>query len=207
MNFNNLFYLKKSSVSCLSNNFRVSALSYISIISRVHKRTMFTRGVTKAATEATSRASYNAFPSRNMGVINIYKPNVNNTSHDECQANPILTTAKKKALQHPTVGFTECAKPNCVQKSDCEAPCDDVKTIYAVGHVSHDGTYPGMKFVSSTDLNGNPREQYFSGYPVDKRPEITQPEKTKSESMTENLKNNEEALTNIHILKRGIDRE
>ncbi len=181
----------------------------------VIKRTMFsTRQLSKVISMQIIRpginVSGNSLQTRADTLVNFPNPkkdyasyrvaitNCNTSSHELAQANPILTSAKGKAFQHPSYVRDICDKDEACESKVCAKPCGIVNKSALIGHGTHDGTFPNTVFLSSTDLNNNLSPQYGKLYenPLhnhDSAGILT------DNTKTNNLTTNTEMLNNLHM--------
>ena len=135
---------------------------------------------------------------KDYAVYRIADTNANNSTHEQAQVNPILTSAKGKPFQHPSYVRDTCDADTTCDSKICKKLCGDIEKSSYVGHGTHDGTVAGAVFISHTDLNNNLSAQYGVMY---KKP-INNPDisgMNTNNDKTNNLNNNKEMADNVHL--------
>lgn len=119
-----------------------------------------------------------------------------NTTHEQSQANPILSNYNGY-YQHPPYVRSLCDLDNCEHHLCYGKLCGSHIQDADVGHATHSATYPGVKYISSKDSSGKDRPEYMVKYenPIENN---TQSQNVNSEK-TKNLNENKEALNNVHM--------
>jgi hypothetical protein len=120
------------------------------------------------------------------------------TSHEHAKTNPLLTKSKGdlKSYQHPSIGRVTCEQPNCANKI-CKKVCGDIKEKAYIGHGTH-SKYPGSTYVSSKDFDDKQQIQNGLFYKEPIKNHDTAGDNV-HQKRTENLNNNYEMVTSIHI--------
>jgi len=107
-------------------------------------------------------------------------------------------------MQHYTIGYTTCDASGCADKK-CSQVCQQPSQTEAIGHGTHNPSYPGRK-LSSTDMKGNAEHpQYGRFYKVEDRPKISEPEATIDQAKTLQVNSDKNMLDNIHLYKKFVE--
>lgn len=183
------------------------------MIIRVDKRTMFTtRNVANKAvnmnlirhgvglkghsvqTQVSCIGTQSTAHKKDYAIYRVADTNANNSTHEQAQANPILTTAKGKPFQHPSFVRDTCDADTTCDSKICKKICGEIEKSSHVGH----GTVAGAVFISLTDLTKNLSTQYGVMY---KNP-IANPDISGINTnidKTNNLNSNKDMLDNVHL--------